>query len=110
MEDIESKHINNVKIPESEALILEILASLGKAHAPAISRASQGKIPSNSVYILLKRLLRRKLVKRLDGVVAVNDIEIKRVMYESMIPDFTRGKYDHLIKHRSSDKQCESVN
>lgn len=69
--------------PAGELAILNVLKTAGtEMHAPAISRASNGTIAVAQIYVLLKRLEQRNLVRKREVLIPIGDIHAKRVFYE----------------------------
>lgn len=69
--------------PAAELAILDVLgAATTEMHAPAISRASNGTIPVAQIYVLLKRLEARNLVRKREVFIQIGDIRAKRIFYQ----------------------------
>jgi DNA-binding MarR family transcriptional regulator len=69
--------------PPSEMSVLAIIMKMGEAHAPAIARASNGKVTVSAIYSLLNRLERRGLVEKREVYIEVGDISARRVVYRA---------------------------
>ncbi len=72
--------IHHINVPQSEITILEYLGS-NSMTAAQISTASNGIIKIGSIYVLLKRLKERRLVKSKEIIRTIAGTEIKRVTY-----------------------------
>ncbi len=73
-----------VHVPDTE---LEVLHTLGqnKWIGPEISRATDGRISPESIYMLLRRLLKRGLVEKNNATEKIRGVDLKRVEYHSLI-------------------------
>ncbi|NUZ09062.1 hypothetical protein [Piscinibacter koreensis] len=87
-ENVTKKVSKNKNVPATEQNVLLLLKQLeqeGKpTHGPAIARASNGTITVSSIYKLLDRLATRGLVARAEVDVALGDITVKRVHYQTI--------------------------
>ncbi len=70
----------NIVLPESESKVIRSLLNLGKAPAPAISRASKEAISISSVYTLLARLKKKSVVSR-EEVAPSENVFYKNIFY-----------------------------
>lgn len=75
---------NRVKVPDTEYLILTILKDrVTGLPAPNIADASNGEISVESVYTLLKRMVKRGVLERKEEELKVADFaHIKRICYK----------------------------
>lgn len=70
-----------IALSANEDIVFNILSQKGEMHAPAISRASGGAISLASVYTILSRLEKKRVVNRREDFVVVDDIRARRVYY-----------------------------
>lgn len=87
---IELRYKSDIKVPESEKKVLNVLQQLIEATAPAIVKSSNNTISLASVYELLKRLKKKNLVIAREECFDLGGISTRRVFYkinESIKPE-----------------------